>query len=512
MTFVEEDRRYQSEAIAKIGNLIRKGVKRILLCSPTGSGKTVIGSRMIRSISEAGQHSLFMAHRKILINQTYRKLTSFGVGCGVIMSGDRRRDDFHLCQIASDATLARRMDRLPPARYVFGDEIHHAMSDRQRKIYDRYLEQGAILIGMTATPWRGDKVELGDLFQESVLAASVRELMDAGHLIDMPESSYAAYDHPDLHGIKTTGRDYNQRELAKRSNTAVLVGHAVDEYAIHAAGRRAIVFPVDVAHSRSVVAEFEARGYPARHVDCHTPDAERDRIMADYESGAVLILSSVGVLTEGFDAPCAEVAILLRATKSLALHIQMIGRVLRPSPGKTSALVHDHAGNLLRHGLADDPRCYGLNETNPDVIARLTCPACYRVFTAIRKGCCPHCGELIHIPEDRAQGDGEGRGGAEREVIDGIRITGEKIRELRERGMRPDLSDAQIARSTVATTAQKYAELKRLRDVAMRKMLKPGFVSHRFREQFGSWPTVRDRDLYDATPAATEPFFPLPKR
>lgn len=495
-------RPYQEAAIASLRGRITQGRRRLVLVAPTGSGKTVMASWMIRTATVRGLRVLFLAHRKELIDQTVEKLAALGVECGVLMADDPRRDDYHAVQVASVATLVRRLDKLPAADLIIVDECHHATSASYRKVVDAYPK--AIVIGLTATPWRTDKQGLAEIYEDSVLAASVRALMDSQALV---EADYFAYDAPDLHDVGMVAGEYNQKDLAIACNTSVLVGSIVREYEQHARGRSAIVFPVNIEHSKRLVDEFNAAGFPAEHIDCNTPKLERTAAMERFRSGALTILSSVGVLTEGFDAPRAEVCILARPTKSLSLHLQMIGRVLRPFPGKQRALVHCHAGNLLRHGFADDDRDYALTATPSRVVAAHTCPACFNVFRALKKGVCPNCGTLIALPEERGTGERE-----QREQVEGRRISVDEIRRMREGGARADLTDRQLSRAARATQAERYAEHKRLVAVAQQKGFKPGFVSHQYRQVFGVWPRITDRALYDATPAADKPFFPLPSR
>jgi superfamily II DNA or RNA helicase len=235
--------------------------------------------------------------------------------------------------------------------------------------------------------------------------------------------------------------------------------------------------------------------------------------MEQFRHGDLTVLASVGVLTEGFDAPAAEVCILARPTKSLALHIQMIGRVLRTSPdtGKVRALIHDHAGNTMRHGLPDEPRDYALNVTPQRVIASMTCPACYAVFNRTKQGRCPKCDELISTPEERSDSGGR----MDKTVVEGKRISREQIEQIRGRraslGLTRELTDQQIAKAARATREEKAAEYLRLKVIAERKGFKNGFIAHQFRGQFSHWPRFTDDELAAAQPAA-QPFLPLPKR
>lgn len=501
-------RPYQSDAIANLRSRIREGAKRIVLIAPTGSGKTVMASEMIRSAIARGSRSLFLAHRKELIDQTVAKLEQFAVTSGVIMANDRRRDDWLPVQVASVQTLVRRLARKPAAQLIVVDECHHATSETYRQVVNAYPE--AIVVGLTATPWRTDRVGLADIYETSVLACTPAELIRIGALVNYDAF---AYDAPDLHTVKITAGEFNQRELGVACNTQVLVGNVIKEYVTHASGKRAIVFPVNIDHSEHLVAQFRLAGYTAEHVDCDTPKTQRESAMNRFRHGDLTILSSVGVLTEGFDAPAAEVCILVRPTKSLSLHLQMIGRVLRPSPetGKQRALIHDHAGNVLRHGFPDDERDYSLTATPERVVAAHTCPACFAIFGRTNLGRCPKCNELIGIPEERGErGSGEGK-----LEVEGRRISREEIERIRNRreelNLSRPLTDTQIARASIATRQEKIAEYKRLQLVAERKGFQEGFIGHQFRNTFSHWPRFTVEELATVEPAS-RPFFPLEKR
>jgi superfamily II DNA or RNA helicase len=525
-------RPYQVDAVDRLRALIAAGQTRLCLVAPTGSGKTVMASAMIHGAARKGKRCLFLAHRKELIDQTVDKLHRWSVRPGVIMADDPRRDDYLPVQVASVPTLARRLNRLPPAELVVVDECHHATSDSYRKVIDAYAH--AVVIGMTATPWRTDRNGLADIYTASVLAATPAELIASGALV--PYDAFA-YDAPDLHEVRVTMGEYHQKDLALACNTKILVGSVVREYTTHAAGRRAIVFPVNIEHSHSLVDEFRAAGFSAAHVDCNTPRDERGAAMERFRRGDLLVLSSVGVLTEGFDVPAAEVCILARPTKSLSLHLQMIGRVLRPASGKDRALIHDHAGNVMRHGFPDDDRDYSLTATPKSVVERNTCPACHAVFAGLRRcngtgrcerppeepqACiagpigltspshCPACNEFIQLPEERESSGG----GPELEHTEGRRLSKEQIQELRSRrkgaGLR-DLTDLQLQRAASATRIQKAAEFLRLCRVAEAKGFKKGFVSHQYRNVFGVWPRFADGEL-DGVEPAQRPFFPLEPR
>lgn len=499
-------REYQVRALDRARALASSGRRRIVIVAPTGAGKMVLAAEIIRSATSMGRRVVFLAHRRELVNQAVATLARFGVDAGVHMNTDRRRDDWLPTQVCSVSTLARRMDRLPPASVVLADECHHIASNTWRSIIAAY--DNATVIGFTATPWRVDKQGLADIFDASVLVATPAELIAQGYLT--PYQIFA-YDAPDLHKVKITAGDYNAKQLDVACNTAVLVGSIVKEYVAHASHRPGIVFPVSIEHSKAIVAEFNNAGVTAAHLDCHMAMGERDAVLRGFADGSITVVGSCGVLTEGFDQPRAEVCMLARPTKSLGLYLQMLGRVLRPSPGtgKREALIHDHSGSVLRLGLPDEPRDYSLTATPSRERDLLTCPLCLAVFGAVTKeGRCPKCGEAIAPRVSKAAEDGEGR---QIVMVEGERIDKAQIMKLRAERLGKGLEDVpneHLLRASRATTDDKIAELKRLQNVAAEKGLKPGFAAHQYRRAFGVWPGNFEAADLGRVPAATKSFIP----
>lgn len=460
------------------------------------------------AIQKTGR-ALVIVHRRELINQTLHKLRDSGIEAGVIMGADNRYDMSRAAQVANIQTLARRLDKLPPAQIIVIDEAHHAMANSYKRVLELYPD--AVVIGATATPWRHDKLGLADYFDGFTVAATPGQLMESGDLV---RYDGFAYDAPELHFVGTSMGDYNQKDLGLACNTGVLVGSVVREYQAHALGRKAIVFPVNIAHSRHLVDEFRSAGIAATHVDCNTAGAVRDNIMDDFRDGGLTVISSVGVLTEGFDAPSAEVCILARPTLSLALHIQMIGRVLRPFPGKAGALIHDHAGNLLRHGGIEDVRSYEPGPTPERIKVMHTCDECKFIFSSTGDNgrcsmcgnqvipLCPYCKLLpcVCMKEEAPERD------YGKEKVLGERIGMAEIRRLRARvNGAMVLAEDELARAAKATRTEKAAEYNRLMSVAQRKGYKEGWAAHQYRAIWGVWPrfTDEERDV----PAAAMPFF-----
>ena len=165
----------------------------------------------------------------------------------------------------------------------------------------------------------------------------------------------------DLRGVRTRGGDFAAEAVAAAMDQPLITGDIVAHYQRLATGKQAIIFAVTVRHSEHLATAFKAAGIAAAHVDGTTPKNERRQAVAAFAAGRLRVLSNVELFGEGFDVPGVEAVVLARPTQSLALHLQQVGRALRPAPGKEHALILDHAGNLARHGLPDAPRVWSLD-------------------------------------------------------------------------------------------------------------------------------------------------------
>jgi superfamily II DNA or RNA helicase len=392
-----ELRPYQLEVLEQIEQAIAAGQRRILVTLPTGAGKTVCAADIIRRFNERGLFSLFLAHRREIIGQTSQRLTEHGMPLGAhgIIMAERMCDlrPQARIQVASIDTLHARGVRtktmeLPPADLVVFDEAHRARGRTREGLLK--LCPDAIWIGLTATPCRGDGRGLGNLFDVLIVGPQVADLTKLGALV--PVKIFAPVFRDIAKDVSTSKGDYMISALAKRMNTAELVGDVVRDWLQHGKRRRTVAFSVDVAHAISIRDEFIRAGVLAEYVSGETPNAEREAILARLAAGETEVVANCMVLTEGWDCPPVSCAILARPTKQLGLYRQMVGRILRPAEGKTDASILDHAGAIWLHGAPSDDIAWTLEV---DKRAANLSAAARKRGNATELACCPECSAVL---------------------------------------------------------------------------------------------------------------------
>jgi len=390
-------RPYQQDIIDQARELMRQGVRSILLQLPTGAGKTVLTAKMLKTSAEKGMGSWFVVHRRELIKQSIRTFETVGVRHGVVANGffaDHRQ----LVQIASVQTLANRYVRLRRPKLIVWDEAHHVAAAGWSKIFDAIPD--AFHIGLTATPERLDGTGLGRWFNQMIQGPSVSWLIENGFLA--PYRLFAP-GGVNLAGVHTRMGDFVRSELQAAVDKPTITGDAIRHYQRYANGKRAVVFCVSIEHSKHVCAQFNQAGIPAAHVDGETEVDERDNAIRRFENGAIRVLCNVELFGEGFDLPALEVAILLRPTHSLGLYLQQVGRALRTNEGKSEAIILDHVNNVERHGLPDEDRAWSLSgrgersKHNVDSTASVRiCPKCFAAQFPGRTSC-SFCGAPFEV-------------------------------------------------------------------------------------------------------------------
>ena len=293
-------------------------------------------------------------------------------------------------QVASVQTLQRR--QLPEADVVIVDEAHRA----HKVIFD-WMDQcpKTLFIGLSATPWtRG----LGKHYTDLIVAATTQELIDAGYL--SPFQVFAP-SHPDLSNVKTVAGDYHEGQLSEVMSKSPLIADIVSTWLRIGENRPTLCFAVDRPHARKLQDQFMRAGVMAEYADADTPANERTAMGKRLAAGETQVVCNVGIFTTGTDWPFVSCLILARPTKSEMLYTQIIGRGLRPNPGKADCTILDHSDTTLRLGFVTDIHHDKLDDGKRAPVTRQArekreklptdCPSCARVKPAgVHK--CPSCG------------------------------------------------------------------------------------------------------------------------
>lgn len=341
---------------------------------PTGTGKTPTFCYIARKFLEQGEGVMVIAHRQELINQAHEKIEAIcGIPAGLIKAGKPINLEYDV-QVASVQTLVRRKG-FPNIGLLIIDEAHHACSKSYEKISEVY--PNAYILGVTATPNRSDGQGLRKQFDDIVILHPVRWFIERGYL--SPCKIFTAPKKIDTTGIKMTGGDFNIKDLTERASA--IIGDVYETWEAKAKGKQTVVFAVNVEHSKEICQSFLDRGVNAAHIDGETPQRIRRQTIKNFSKGRIKVLTNCGIITEGFDCPGIEVVQCARPTASLVLWLQMVGRGLRPFPGKEHAIIIDHTDNSTTLGLPDDDYPWSLEPISLDNIRfNQQCPNCDHIF------------------------------------------------------------------------------------------------------------------------------------
>lgn len=352
-------RSYQVEALKRIRDAYRQGQRRVLVSLPTGTGKTVIFAHFPTAL-RMKKRLLILAHRHELLQQAKEKLLAIdpNLTVGIEQAGERASDHAGVV-LGSVATLgrrnSRRLARLRPEEFsiIVVDEAHHAVAPTYRRILDHFglFESGAqrFLIGFTATPRRGDKQGLGDVFEEVCYARDLRSMIEDGYLA--PIRGWRVETHVSLDGVRVRHGDFIESQLAAAVDTSARNRLLVLAYNEMAEGRRAIVFCVNVRHAQTVQEAFVAAGIRAEAVWGALSGDERAARLDRFARGETDVMTNCNLLTEGFDQPRVDCIIMARPTRSKLLYAQMVGRGTRLHEDKRDLVVIDIADNSVNHQL-----------------------------------------------------------------------------------------------------------------------------------------------------------------
>ncbi len=339
-------RPYQERALADTRSAHASGKKRPMVQLPTGSGKTLLAAHIVRGALGKGRRVAFVVPALSLIDQTVAAFEAVGIHAVGVMQGCHERTDFDQpVQVCSAQTLARR--KKPNVDLVIVDEAHLMF-----KAILKWMAEPAMarvpFIGLSATPWSKG---LGKHFDHVIVAASTRQLIEAGYLA--PFKAFAPSD-VDLSGVSTVAGDFHEGQLGAAMDRPQLVGGVVQTWLRLGDGRPTICFCVNRKHAQHICERFIEAGVAASYVDGETSREDREAVFERFRSGETRIIVNVAVLTAGVDFPNASCIIDARPTKSRMRFVQSLGRGLRTAPGKTDCLILDHAGNHLRLGMVTD--------------------------------------------------------------------------------------------------------------------------------------------------------------
>lgn len=342
-----ELRPYQQEAREAVEHQWRE-VDRTLLVLPTGCGKTIVFASVTADRVSAGDRVLILAHRGELLEQAADKLRqAVGLGCAVEKAGESCLGSWYRVVVGSVQTLMRekRLEQFPPDYFgtIVIDEAHHAVSDSYRRILDHFSD--AKVLGVTATPDRGDMRDLGAVFESLAYEYTLPRAIREGYLT--PIQALTVPLTLDISGVSMQSGDFKASEI----DTALdpYLEQIAGEMAQLCADRKTVVFLPLVKTSQKFRDILNASGFRAAEVNGESTD--RAEVLADFDAGKYNVLCNSMLLTEGWDCPSVDCVVVLRPTKVRALYCQMVGRGTRLNPGKGNLLLLDFLWMTERHEL-----------------------------------------------------------------------------------------------------------------------------------------------------------------
>jgi superfamily II DNA or RNA helicase len=393
-------------------------------------------------------------------------------------------------QVASVQTLARRLHRIPTDYFqlLVIDEAHHSNAGTWAKVLEHC--SSARVLGVTATPIRSDGRGLNEWYQAMVLGPTPAELTAEGFLAS---ARVLAPPGPSMVGLRKRMGDFDMTQAGQMLQAGQAMGDCLTHYRRYLDGQTAIAFCCSIAHAEAVAELFQRNGVAAASIDGTMDSSTRERLLADLGAGRLKVLTSCQLIGEGVDVPSVAGCILLRPTQSVSLHLQMIGRCLRPQPGKT-AVILDHVGNTQRLGHHLEEREWSLDGTpKRDREAAPSVKVCPKCFACLPSGVqrCSECGhefeierrELVHIEGELQELRGIFRKGQKVEAWDAARNeweigysytfirykdnsveTGEPLVEIRD-GLQNYIINQRFVRPTSGSLKRQQGDARTLEDL-----------------------------------------------
>lgn len=343
-----ELRPYQAEAKQAILAAWDEGYRKTLLVLPTGCGKTVVFSSVTENQVNKGHRVLIMAHRGELLNQAADKLKeASGLDSVLEKAESTSLGSFLPVTVGSVQSLAqeKRLARFPNNYFqdIIVDEAHHCLSDSYKRVLDHFPD--ANILGVTATPDRGDMKNLGEFFDSKAYEYSMTEAIREGYLCPIKAQMIPL--EVDIADVGISSGDFSAGEIGNALEP--YLHQIAAEMVNYCQGRKTVVFLPLIATSQKFCVMLNDAGLRAAEVNGNSDD--RSEVLADFEAGKYDVLCNSMLLTEGWDCPSVDCIVVLRPTKIRSLYQQMVGRGMRLSPGKTELLLLDFLWMTERHDL-----------------------------------------------------------------------------------------------------------------------------------------------------------------
>lgn len=382
--------------------------------APTGAGKTIMLSAVTSEMIADGAKACVLAHRDELTAQNRAKFQRVapGITTSVIDAMEKSWNGQVAFAMVPTLTRVSNLAEMPPLDLLVIDEAHHAVADSYRRVIDKVRDDNpkARIFGVTATPNRGDRKGLRQVFDNVADQVRLGELIASGHLVPPRTFVIDVGVQDELRTVRKTMSDFDMAEVAGIMDRAPVTEEVIRHWKEKAGDRQTVIFCSTVAHAEHVTEAFQTAGVSAALIHGDLPAERRKGILADYAAGELRVISNVAVLTEGWDHPPTSCVVLLRPSSYKSTMIQMVGRGLRTvdpeeHPGiiKTDCIVLDFGTSSLMHGtLEQDVDLNG--KTTTGEAPTKSCPGCDAdiPFAATE---CPLCGEVFLREED---GTGEG--------------------------------------------------------------------------------------------------------
>lgn len=405
----------QMEVVEEVRASMRRH-KRVLLQAATGFGKTRIAEYMIRSALAKGNQVLFTVPRKVLLEQTSDTFECGELHHSYIAAG-KQFNPYSRLHIGMVQTMARRLDKLPKANIVFIDECHFGQGEMDT-VVDHYTQQGAWIVGLSASPWKLNGKGLKCHYDHMVCGKPVKWLIENKRLSDY--KYYGGRTQIDFDRARVSGGEYNQTDIDGiiEANEKAIIGDAIRDYKEKSMGRLHLSRCVSVKRSEILAQSYRDAGITAMHVDGEMDKNELRQILMAYARRELKVITFCDLLNFGFDLAqisgmnvCVESGDDQKPSMSLAGQTQWWGRLLRIKD--IPANIFDRVNNWKNHGFPCSEREWTLDDRKQDkkssaerTIPTRQCPQCFFVHTPAPV--CPNCNHLYEIKSrDIAEKDGE---------------------------------------------------------------------------------------------------------